>query len=368
MDETGQFFRALPNKSLSQASGNCTGGKRSKERLTCAFFVNASGDKEKPIIIGKSANPRCFRGVSDRATLPCEYFSQPKAWMESDILTEILRKMNARLRREKRTIVLLMDNEPCHPEDLNDKFSQIKIVFLPKNTTSRLQPLDLGIIQTFKLKYYKRLLTHVVNKVDDCSTASEVCKSVDVLQAIRWTAMAWNDVPKSTVVKCFIKAEVLNCEGETNAAEAADSDFDPFAELDSDINIVEDLAKETSGTNVVSIKETVNGCFDPPICQELPDNWEDSFFRQLRQGNVDVANNDNDDGNLDDEVQELPAVPKLASYREAISCLEDVLHFLESKGNADTADSLSKVISNAQRDWLQRRTSQTKVSDFFSKS
>lgn len=66
MDETGQFFRALPNKSLSQASGNCTGGKRSKERLTCAFFVNASGDKEKPIIIGKSANPRCFRGVLDK--------------------------------------------------------------------------------------------------------------------------------------------------------------------------------------------------------------------------------------------------------------------------------------------------------------
>ena len=68
---------------------------------------------------------------------------------------------------------------------------------------------------------------------------------------------------------------------------------------------------------------------------------------------MDVANNDNDDGNLDDEVQELPAVLKLASYREAISCLEDVLDFLESKGNADTADSLFKVISNAQRDWLQ---------------
>lgn len=68
----------------------------------------------------------------------------------------------------------------------------------------------------------------MVNKVDDCSTASEVCKSVDVLQAIRWTAMAWNDVPKSTVVKCFIKAGVLHCEGETNAAEAADSRLRPF--------------------------------------------------------------------------------------------------------------------------------------------
>ena len=265
MAETGQFFRALPNKSLSQASGNCTGGKRSKERLTCAFFMNVTWDKEKPIIIGKSANPRCFRGVSDRATLPCEYFSQPKAWMESDILTEILRKPNAQLRREKRTIILLMDNAPCHPEDLNYKFLQIKIVFLPKNT-SRLQPLDLRIKQTFKLKYYTHLLTHVVNKVDDCSTVFEVCKSVDVLQAIRWTAMAWNDVPKSTVVKCFIKAGVLNCEGETNAAEAADSNFNPFAELDSDKHC---KRPETSGTNVVLIKETVNGCFDPLICQEL---------------------------------------------------------------------------------------------------
>jgi len=41
---------------------------------------------------------------------------------------------------------------------------------------------------------------------------------------------------------------------------------------------------------------------------------------------VGVTNNDNDDGNLDDKVQELPAVPKLAYYGEAISCLQDVLH------------------------------------------
>ena len=95
MDETGQFFRALPNKYLAEASHNCKGGKRSKERLTCAFFVNSRGDKEKPIIIAKSANPRCFRGISDRVTLPREYFSQPKAWMESGILEEILRKRNA---------------------------------------------------------------------------------------------------------------------------------------------------------------------------------------------------------------------------------------------------------------------------------
>ena len=42
MDETGYFFRALPNKSLSEASGNCTGGKRSKERLTSSRTLGSS--------------------------------------------------------------------------------------------------------------------------------------------------------------------------------------------------------------------------------------------------------------------------------------------------------------------------------------
>ena len=132
MDETGQFFRALPNKSLAEASRKCTGGKQSKERLTCALFVSAAGDKEKPIIIGKSANPRCFRGISDRASLPCYYYNQPKAWMEGSILEEILAKLNARLRRENRNILLFMDNAPCHPEDICDNSLILKSCFCPK--------------------------------------------------------------------------------------------------------------------------------------------------------------------------------------------------------------------------------------------
>ena len=51
----------------------------------------------------------------------------------------------------------------------------------PPNCTPRLQPLDLGIIQTFKLKYMKLMLTHVVSKIDDCNSATEVSKSVDLL-------------------------------------------------------------------------------------------------------------------------------------------------------------------------------------------
>ena len=79
MDETGQFFRAPPNRSLAEVSKQCTGGKKSKERVTCTFFVNAAGGREKPIVIGKSKNPRCFGIIRDTSQSPCSYFSQPKA-------------------------------------------------------------------------------------------------------------------------------------------------------------------------------------------------------------------------------------------------------------------------------------------------
>ena len=56
----GSFFRALPDKSLSEKAKKCKGGKKSKERLTVALIASATGEKMKPIVIGKYANPRCL--------------------------------------------------------------------------------------------------------------------------------------------------------------------------------------------------------------------------------------------------------------------------------------------------------------------
>ena len=113
----------------------------------------------------------------------------------------MLSKLNRKLARQRRNVILFLDNAPCHPPDMKGKYDHIQIVFFPPNCTSRLQPL--GIIQTFKLKYMKLMLTHVVSKIDDCNSATEVFKSVDLLQAIRWIAQAWEDVSETTIKKCW---------------------------------------------------------------------------------------------------------------------------------------------------------------------
>lgn len=75
--------------------------------------------------------------------------------MDGEILNSVLGRINSRLVRSGRKILLFMDNAGCHLVHLTDKYSNIKVVFIPPNTTAKLQPLDLGIIKTFKTHYRK---------------------------------------------------------------------------------------------------------------------------------------------------------------------------------------------------------------------
>ena len=174
LDETGCFWRALPEYGFGNKGSQCRGGKKAKQRFTIALIANVAGEKESAIVVWKAEKPRCFKGV-DMSKLPVQYYSQTNAWMTGEILNTVLTKLNRRLSARSRSVVLLMDNAACHPQDLKGKYSNIKIIFLPPNTTSQLQPLDLGIIQNFKVHYRKFLLRFVISKIDETTeSASEI--------------------------------------------------------------------------------------------------------------------------------------------------------------------------------------------------
>ena len=126
------------------------------------------------------------KNLLGKRPLHVKYFSNPKSWMTSEIMKELLNKLNRKMRNQGRHIILFLDNPGCHPSDVKDSYSNIKMVFLPPNTTSRLQPLDAGIIKNFKVRCRKLLLKFVVSHFNSRSTAAEIVNTDDVLQAIRW--------------------------------------------------------------------------------------------------------------------------------------------------------------------------------------
>ena len=73
--------------------------------------------------------------------------------------------------------------------------------------------------------------------------------------------------------------------------------------------------KQTNRALSVSMRETVDICFDPPVCLELPGNWEDTFFREVAYERGEETNAAGEKGCSEDEIDEpLPNVPKIASY------------------------------------------------------
>ena len=84
--------------------------------------------------------------------------------MKSDITKTALAKLDCRTNFENRKIILFFDKGTRHPEGLQNGLTNIKLVFLFKNATSRLQPLDqvLSEILNLSTKNYFFVLSLVM--------------------------------------------------------------------------------------------------------------------------------------------------------------------------------------------------------------
>lgn len=201
-DEFGLFFKLMPDKSLVFKHEQCHGGKLSKERLSVLACTNATGtEKLRLFVIGKSRAPRCFKNVR---SFPCDYQSQNRAWMTGDIFTTWIKKLDLSFKAQKRKILLFVDNCPAHPKDI--PLDNIKLVFLPPNATSKLQPLDQGIIKVLKQKYRKKLVQRYLKEMETTTPA----KKLNVLDSMHYVSAAWNEISPEIIKNCFGKAKFFH--------------------------------------------------------------------------------------------------------------------------------------------------------------
>lgn len=94
-------------------------------------------------------------------------------------------------------ILLVLDNCPAHVA-VDIQLSNVTVVFLPPNATSKVQPMDRGIINSFKINYRTDILRKMIALMDADSQTK-----IDVLQAIYGISSAWNSVTPSCIQNCF---------------------------------------------------------------------------------------------------------------------------------------------------------------------
>lgn len=208
-DETGLFWKKMSKKTyIAKSERSASGFKAAKDRLTFLLCSNASGDKMlKPLLINKSLMPRALRGKNIKQ-LPVHFMANKKAWMTTDLFTkwfndcfvpEVQKYIEEKGLEFK--ILLLVDNAPSHPVV---DHPNIQLLFLPPNTTSLIQPLDQGIIATFKMYYMKQTLKYIIDSVEEKNvTVVEAWKKFTILDCITHASLAIKQLRPSTLNACW---------------------------------------------------------------------------------------------------------------------------------------------------------------------
>jgi hypothetical protein len=131
------------------------------------------------------------------------------SWMNTGVMKQWLYAFYQHIGTERR-VVLLMDNFSAHSSAIEEMppLANIRIAWLPLNATSRYQPLDHGIIQSFKAHYRRQWLSYML---DEYEHGRNPINTMTLALAIRWTLRSWYQyVNSSTISNCFRKSTVLN--------------------------------------------------------------------------------------------------------------------------------------------------------------
>ena len=149
--------------------------------------------------------------------------------MTTDIFRRYIKRFNASFRYVERNVAILVDNASVHK--LKEEFSNIKLIFLPANTTSKLQPLDagnptnyvsivsvliliihfIGIIANFKAQFRWHQYFKAVNKyITGINLDFTDEYRMDEVDALYFLADSWIKVKPQTIQNCWDHTKILN--------------------------------------------------------------------------------------------------------------------------------------------------------------
>ncbi|XP_036407883.1 tigger transposable element-derived protein 1-like [Megalops cyprinoides] len=207
VDQTGLFWKKMPSRTYISKQENSTPGfKAAMDRLTVLLAANAAGDfRLKPLLVHHAETPRALQGYA-RSSLPAIWKSNPKALVTSTVFEEWFSvhfvpavKEYCQANSLAFKVMLILDNAPSHSVSIEDFDPNIKVVFLPPNTTSLLQPMEQGVMSLFKAYYLRQTFAQAISAADkeDAPTLKEFWKSYNILDAVKNIATSWKEIKQS---------------------------------------------------------------------------------------------------------------------------------------------------------------------------
>ncbi|CAH2327285.1 tigger transposable element-derived 1-like [Pelobates cultripes] len=214
----------MPSRTfISGEQKKAPGFKAAKDRLTLLLGGNASGDfRIKPLLVYHSQTPRAMRGIS-KSSLPVIWKANRKAWITRDIFTEwftdhFCPSMQCYCWRKglEEKVLLIMDNAPSHPTNLAELPTciPVEVLFLPPNTTSLIQPMEQGMIATFKAYYLRRTFHQLIEHKDreDKQSILDFWKQYHIMNAVSNIDFSWKEVTQQCLKAVWKKIWPERCE------------------------------------------------------------------------------------------------------------------------------------------------------------
>jgi len=298
----------------------------------------------------------------NKHTLPIYYRSNKKAWMTQSLFEDWF--LNCFIDDDQEIclekgipfkILLILDNAPGHPPHLADFDPDVKVVFLPPNTTPLIQPMDQGSIAAFKANYLRTTFAQAISAIDDDQeiTLRNFWKQYNILKCIKNVATAWDAVTE----KCM-NGIWTNC---VNRYVNSFAGFDSDHELDTIRGKILKLAKDLS---LECEAEDVELLLD----QESEELTNEDLMELEEERVAEEERREEDEKEREEEPQRKFTTKGLA---QGLSLLNKVLtHFEEMDPNIERFGRLERMAHELFRPYREiyedrkKQTIQTKLTMF----
>jgi DDE superfamily endonuclease len=178
IDELALQHCTTSSRSYCTVNLDGCGVKQSKEQITVTLGVSASGEKFTTQVMTKSACPCALKNIPDISkAFGIIYDHQAKAWQDTSSYMCLLHKYNRIAKNCCLIFYILQDNCSSHvcvakildpsgsPETLF-LYQNLCIICFPPNATSDCQPLNQGIIWSFKARFHHAQVNHLLSEYE----------------------------------------------------------------------------------------------------------------------------------------------------------------------------------------------------------